>query len=395
MINIFENSIEKKYSFYELVDGQYQLFIVSNDNKSFGMVKDSCFPQIILPLKYDKLEYYRVDRILARKNELYGFLSAEPTVIDVFYKGLSYSHWEENTVIPLVFDHIMYLGNDEFKVNIGEHFFDMNIEGTVHLQNASVIENCIGSRINKSKEEWYCITKCSENTYSLMNEGIDLNLDEYKIVSRGWNGYNDCTNAAFYGVVNSKGKQIVPSIFENIEILNLSQDNKILFLATFRNIYHEEDENEKEYFLFGEGGECILGGFTDICIPTENTINVYLKDYSIDNGKLECCYNSGNYISLDRNYHLIGIPNAVCSLKGHYFTILDKPFEHIANPFDVSNFLLKLLKLEKTEVPFYVMQYDDSKSNYIEYYDPEYMSIDDPLDAFDGEPEAYNDWLLS
>ena len=25
MINIFENSIEKKYSFYELVDGQYQL----------------------------------------------------------------------------------------------------------------------------------------------------------------------------------------------------------------------------------------------------------------------------------------------------------------------------------------------------------------------------------
>ena len=41
------------------------------------------------------------------------------------------------------------------------------------------------------------------------------------------------------------------------------------------------------------------------------------------------------------------------------------------------------------------MQYDDSKSNYIEYYDPEYMSIDDPLDAFDGDPEAYNDWLLS
>ena len=221
-----------------------------------------------------------------------------------------------------------------------------------------------------------------------MNEGIDLNLDEYKIVSRGWNRYNDCTNAAFYGVVNSKGKLILPSIFENIEILNLSQDNKILFLATFRNIYHEEDENEKEYFLFGEGGECILGSFTDICIPTENTINVYLKDYSIDNGKLECCYNSGNYISLDRNYHLIGIPNSVCSLKGHYFTILDKPFEHIANPFDVSNFLLKLLKLEKTEVPFYVMQYDDSKSNYIEYYDPEYMSIDDPLAAFEDDPSA-------
>ena len=109
MINIFENSIEKKYSFYELVDEQYQLFIVSNDNKSFGMVKDSCFPQIILPLEYDKLEYYRVDRILARKNELYGFLSAEPTVIDVFYKGLSYDYWEKNTVIPLVFDHIMYL----------------------------------------------------------------------------------------------------------------------------------------------------------------------------------------------------------------------------------------------------------------------------------------------
>ena len=34
-------------------------------------------------------------------------------------------------------------------------------------------------------------------------------------------------------------------------------------------------------------------------------------------------------------------------------------------------------------------------SSDIEYYDPEYMSIDDPLDAFDGDPEAYNDWLLS
>ena len=29
MINIFENSIEKKYSFYELVDEQYQLFGIS------------------------------------------------------------------------------------------------------------------------------------------------------------------------------------------------------------------------------------------------------------------------------------------------------------------------------------------------------------------------------
>ena len=31
MINIFENSIEKKYSFYELVDEQYELFCISLD----------------------------------------------------------------------------------------------------------------------------------------------------------------------------------------------------------------------------------------------------------------------------------------------------------------------------------------------------------------------------
>ena len=80
-------------------------------------------------------------------------------------------------------------------------------------------------------------------------------------------------------------------------------------------------------------------------------------------------------------------------------TVLNRTNENLdlySNLFEkISCSAEKLLKLEKTEVPFYVMQYDDSKSNYIEYYDPEYMSIDDPLDAFDGDPEAYNDWLLS
>ena len=108
-LNIFQT-----YNIHELIDKEYSLYKVSKDGIHFGIANSPFIEGAIeiVPLIYDELKFYRIDRIMAQNRGKYGFVSADP--ISSLYHGRS-DLWFDNDyeiVVPLIFDSITEINKD-------------------------------------------------------------------------------------------------------------------------------------------------------------------------------------------------------------------------------------------------------------------------------------------
>jgi hypothetical protein len=230
----------------------------------------------------------------------------------------------------------------------------------------------------------------------------------------------DYEELAFRGLIDKEGKTIIPSIFEQIEERTDIWDG--YYLAKFRSYYSGVCqklngelyiEGNGDLYLFTREGECVLAGFSDIVMEDENTLRVYLKDYigetiytknwkTFVEYKTDSSYkdfvaydelDSSYYILLNRNFKLKEIPDSYSSFRNSYMEMFDSN----ANPFRVPEEILQRLSIHVLPVSLVFSHYDEERemSKDTEFCDYDYNPpIDDPLDAFDGDVNAYNEWRL-
>lgn len=223
----------------------------------------------------------------------------------------------------------------------------------------------------------------------------------YYIVGRAWihESSDDCSvdweEYTIHGVIDNHGKSIIPTIFEEIE--ELDGFLKGYILGKYRNYFSDgkgkdsdsySDEDSRDLYLFTSEGECVLGGFSKMEMVDKDTIHIYLKDYNFDTDGSLSVYDSSSYIILNKDFALKEISNPEATYRNVY---LDS-FVSERNPFHVD--LLKRLNLHVTPVPRTITHCDNEEMNpdFCGYGDD--MAIDEPLDAFDGDIEAYNEWRL-
>jgi hypothetical protein len=252
-----------------------------------------------------------------------------------------------------------------------------------------------------------------DGRFSLLSV-IEETSDGSFIYGRGWhhlsNEDGDCDyeELAFWGLIDKEGKTIIPSMFQQIEERTDIWDG--YYLAKFRNCYSGVSqklngelytEGNGDLYLFTREGECVLAGFSDIVMEDENTLRVYLKDYigetiSNSSSKEDVTYDefdSSYYILLNRDFKLKEIPDSYSSFRNSYLEMFDSE----VNPFRVPKEILQRLSIRVLPVSLVFCHYDEERgiAKDIEFGDNEYNpSIDDPLDAFDGDVDAYNEWRL-
>ena len=104
-------------------------------------------------------------------------------------------------------------------------------------------------------------------------------------------------------------------------------------------------------------------------------------------------YDSSYYILLNRDFKLKEIPDSCSSFRNSYLEMFDSNF----NPFRVPKEILQRLSIHILPVSLVFSHYDEKKeiAKEAELCDNEYNPpIDDPLDAVDGDIDAYNEWRL-
>lgn len=419
MLNIFDSI--KPYTYHQLVDQENKLYIVSNDNINFG-VSDSTIEKyasndgsiiesrVRVPLKYEIIKYYRIDRFLAKYQGKLGFVSAD--IIPYIYKGSkqdSIFYRDHEIVIPFLFDKIDEKGNNLFEVEIDGLTLQMDIEGVIEYQKIELLKQILNphyirgdydSNTNILIPECLNYTLLDENKLCLQPISEKFLNMPYYIVGRGWihESSDDCSvdweEYTIHGVIDNDGKCIIPCIFEQIEELDGLLEGFIL--AKYRNYFSDgkdeesvsySDEDSGDLYLFTCEGECVLGGFSKIDMEDKDTIRIYLKDYIYDSDGSLRVYDSSSYIILNQEFALKEIANPDATYRNVY---LDSVVSE-RNPFHVD--LLKRLKLHVTPVPPTITHHDREEvyPDCFCSYDDE-MTIDDPLDAFDGDVNAYNEW---
>jgi hypothetical protein len=99
------------------------------------------------------------------------------------------------------------------------------------------------------------------------------------------------------------------------------------------------------------------------------------------------------YILLNRDFRLKEIPDSYSSFRNSYLEMFDSN----VNPYRVPKAILQRLSIHVLPVSLVFSHYDEEReiAKDTEFGDNEYNpSIDDPLDAFDGDVDAYNEWKL-
>lgn len=415
-LNIFQT-----YKYHELIDKEYSLYKVSKDGVNFGITNSPFVNGAIeiIPFKYDTFLFFRIDRILAKYKGKYGFVSADP-IFPLYYGRTDL--WFGNDydiIIPFIFDSITEIKKDLFEVSVNGSSFEMDIEGVIKCNDIETFKRVFDPiYFNKG----YSITgiymaECmryemvSEGRFSLLSV-IGETSDRSFVYGRGWDHINsedgDCDyeNLLFYGLIDKEGKTIIPSLFEQIEERTDLWDG--YYLAKFRSHYsgtckklNNVTEGNGNLYLFTREGECVLAGFSDILMEDENTLRVYLKDYigetiSNSSSKEDVTYDefdSSYYILLNRDFKLKEIPDSYSSFRNSYLEMFDSE----VNPFRVPKEILQRLSIRVLPVSLVFCHYDEEReiAKDTEFGDNEYNpSIDDPLDAFDGDIDAYNEWRL-
>lgn len=414
----------QKYKYHELLNKEYSLYKVSKDGLTFGITNSPFLNGAIeiVPFKYETLLFFRIDRILAKYKGKYGFVSADS--ISPLYHGRT-DLWFDNDyeiIIPFIFDSITEIEKDSFEVYVNGSSFEMDIEGVINCRDIELFKRVFDPiYFNKGRDSITEIYMAECMRYEMIGDGrfsllsvIEETSDGSFIYGRGWhhlsNEGGDCDyeELAFRGLIDKEGKTIIPSIFEQIEERTDIWDG--YYLAKFRSYYSGVCqklngelyiEGNGDLYLFTREGECVLAGFSDIVMEDENTLRVYLKDYigetiSNSSSKEDVTYDefdSSYYILLNRDFKLKEIPDSYSSFRNSYLEMFDSD----ANPFRVPKEIRQRLSIHVVPVSLVFCHYDEERgiAKDIEFGDKEYNpSIDDPLDAFDGDVDAYNEWRL-
>ena len=202
MLNIFDSI--KPYTFHQLVDQENKLYVVSDDNINYG-ISDSAIEKYAIydgfiiesrlrvPLKYEIIKYYRIDRILAKYQGKFGFVSAE--IIPYIYVGSWQTPNDYEIVIPFLFDKIDEKDNNLFEVEMDGYTFQMDIEGIIENQdieqlkcvlNPHYIRGNYDSGTNILIPQCLNYTLLDDNMLCLQPISEDFLNTPYHIVGRGW-----------------------------------------------------------------------------------------------------------------------------------------------------------------------------------------------------------------
>ena len=327
------------------------------------------------------------------------------------------------------------LRQDLFEVSINGTSFNMDIEGIIHCKDVESFEKVFDPvYANKGRDSLTEIYMAECMRYEMIGDGrfcllsVDSETSDGSfMIGRGWHhltnddGDYDYEELAYFGLIDKKGKCIIPSLFGKIEERTDIWDG--YYLAKFRGYYSgtkqklneglDNAEGNGDCYLFTRDGECVLAGFSDIVMEDKDTMRVYLKDYlgnaiytkneiSYEEYRIDSSYkefvvydefDSLYYIRLNRDFKLKEIPDSCSSCRNTYLEMFDSN----DNPFSPPKEILKRLNLHILPVSL-VFSHNDKKREQagdIDYSDYEYNSpIDDPLDAFDGDVDAYNELKL-
>ena len=387
MLNIFDSI--KPYTFHQLVDQENKLYVVSDDNINYG-ISDSAIEKYAIydgfiidsrlrvPLKYEIIKYYRIDRILAKYQGKFGFVSAE--IIPYIYVGSWQTPNDYEIVIPFLFDKIDEKDNNLFEVEMDGYTFQMDIEGIIEYQdieqlkcvlNPHYIRGNYDSGTNILIPQCLNYTLLDDNMLCLQPISEDFLNTPYHIVGRGWihesSDYNELVDCdweeyTIHGAIDNHGKCIVPCIFERIEELNGLLEGFIL--AKLRIFFSDgkgkeyvsySDEEYGDQYLFTLKGECVLGGFSKIEMEDKDTFRIYLHDCVYDTNGSLIISESSSYIILNKEFALKEIVNPEATYRNVY---LDSIVSE-RNPFHVD--LLKRLKLHVTPVPQTITHCDEDE----------------------------------
>ena len=425
------------YKYHELLNKEYSLYKVSKDGTTLGITNSPFVNGAIeiIPFKYEDFLFFRTDRILAKYKGKYGFVSADP--ISPLYHGRT-DLWFDNDyeiIIPFIFDSITEKEKDLFEVYVNDFSFEMDIEGVINCKDIELFKKVFEPiYFNKGEDRTTGIYMAECMRYEMIGDGRFCLLSVAEETSngsflygRGWhhlsNEDGDCDydELAFWGLIDKEGKTIIPSIFEQIEERTDIWDG--YYLAKFRNNYSgvcqklngelSYTEGNGDLYLFTREGECVLAGFSDILMEDENTLRVYFKNYigetiythdwkTFVEYRKDLSYkefvaydelDSSYYILLNRDFKLKEIPDSYSSFRNSYLEMFDSN----VNPFRVPKAILQRLSIHVLPVSLFFSHYDEEKETAkdTEFFDYEYNpSIDDSLDAFDGDVNAYNQWRL-
>ena len=424
------------YKYNELLNKEYSLYKVSKDGITFGVTNSPFVSEAIeiVPFKYEDFLFFRIDRILAKYKGKYGFVSADP--ISPLYHGRT-DLWFDNDyeiIIPFIFDSITETEKDLFEVCVSGSSFEMDIDGVITCKDIESFKRVFNPiYFNKGYDRITDIYMAECMRYEMIADGrfsllsvITETSDGSYVYGRGWhhlsNEGGDCDyeELAFWGVIDKEGKTIIPSIFEQIEERTDIWDG--FYLAKFRSYYSGTcqklngelyTEGNGDLYLFTREGECVLAGFSNIVMEDENTLRVYLKDYigkaiytknwktfaeyRTDPSDKEFVaydeYDSSYYILLNRDFKLKEIPDSYSSFRNSYLEMFDSN----VNLYRVPKEILQRLNIHVLPVSLVFSHYDEDREIAMdtEFSDNEYnSSIDDPLDAFDGDINDYNEWRL-
>ena len=428
--------IFQTYKYHELLNKEYSLYKVSKDGISFGITNS---PYVngaieIVPFKYENFLFFRIDRILAKYKGKYGFVSADP--ISPLFHGRTdlWFHNDYEIIIPFIFDSITETEKDLFEVCVSGFSFEMDIDGVITCKDIELFKRVFNPiYFNKGYDRITGIYMAECMRYEMIGDGRFCILsvaeeasDGSFVYGRGWhhlsNEDGDCDyeELAFWGVIDKEGKTIIPSIFERIEERTDIWDG--YYLAKFRSYYSGTckklngelyTEGNGDLYLFTREGVCVLAGFSNIVMEDENTLRVYLKDYigkaiytknwktfaeyRTDPSDKEFVaydeYDSSYYILLNRDFKLREIPDSYSSFRNSYLEMFDSN----VNPHRVPKEILQRLNIHVLPVSLVFSHYDEDReiAKDTEFNDNEYnSSIDDSLDAFDGDINDYNEWRL-
>lgn len=425
------------YKYHELLNKEYSLYKVSKDGTTLGITNSPFVNGAIeiIPFKYEDFLFFRTDRILAKYKGKYGFVSADP--ISPLYHGRT-DLWFDNDyeiIIPFIFDSITEKEKDLFEVYVNDFSFEMDIEGVINCKDIELFKKVFDPiYFNKGEDRTTGIYMAECMRYEMIGDGRFCLLSVAEETSngsflygRGWhhlsNEDGDCDydELALWGLIDKEGKTIIPSIFEQIEELTDIWDG--YYLAKFRNNYSgvcqklngelSYTEGNGDLYLFTREGECVLAGFSDILMEDENTLRVYFKNYigetiythdwkTFVEYRKDLSYkefvaydelDSSYYILLNRDFKLKEIPDSYSSFRNSYLEMFDSN----VNPFRVPKAILQRLSIHVLPVSLFFSHYDEEKETAkdTEFFDYEYNpSIDDSLDVFDGDVNAYNQWRL-
>ena len=244
----------------------------------------------------------------------------------------------------------------------------------------------------------------------------------HELLNKEYSLYKVSKDGTTLGITNS------PFVNGAIEIIPFKYEDFLFFrtdriLAKFRNNYSgvcqklngelSYTEGNGDLYLFTREGECVLAGFSDILMEDENTLRVYFKNYigetiythdwkTFVEYRKDLSYkefvaydelDSSYYILLNRDFKLKEIPDSYSSFRNSYLEMFDSN----VNPFRVPKAILQRLSIHFLPVSLFFSHYDEEKETAkdTEFFDYEYNpSIDDSLDAFDGDVDAYNQWRL-